>query len=153
MRPVIAIGLAAVVGIGLVGAPLPVRAQDDFGKVELMLYGLTAIYSSTVMTMNAYRAGLLTKEEAKIELDRNEKFLAVLVKCGTKLKREAALDEHQDVSFAQDFLQVCNYLQLALDSFGTFVTEGNELDRKLFDRYLFKGEQAMSRLLKQFSGE
>jgi len=146
--------IAAVVGLALVAAPSAGRAQGamDLDKVELMLHGVTAVYTSTVMAMNAYRSGLLTKDEAVTEIARNEAFLVVLAKCGRKLEREAAPDEHEDISFAQDFVQVCNYLQFAIESFTTFVSEGNELDRKLFDRYLSKGEETMDRLLKEFSG-
>jgi len=39
-------------------------------------------------------------------------------------------------------------LRLALDSFKTYIAEGNTLDQKLFDRYLLMGEQTITRLLK-----
>ena len=155
MKGLIGTIVAVAVGVAVAAAPSPGGAvmTAELAKVELMLHGVTAVYASAVMTMQAYRAGLLTKEEASTEIERNERFLAVLTKCGRNLEREAEPGDHEDVSFAKDFSQVCGYLQLAFESFGVFVSEGNDLDRKLFDRYLFKGEQTMSRLLRSFSGE
>ena len=152
MKRLIGIVLATVIGVSLVprGAD---AAEPDTDILELMLHGVTAVYSSTVMAMNAYRSGLLTKEEANAEIARNKAFLAVLLRCATSLERSSAPDEYDDISFAKDFGQVCSYLEFALDSFSTFVAEGDEIDRRLFDRYLFKGEQTMNRLLKEFSGE
>ena len=130
MKRLIGIALTAVVGFGIVTAPVPARAQVDenIDKVE-------------------YQGGLLTKEEAEAELARNEKLLALLIRCGVELKREATTADHSDLSFMQDYLQVCDYLLLALESFKTYIAERNELDRKLFERYLLKGEQAITRLL------
>jgi hypothetical protein len=98
--------------------------------------------------MKAYQAGLLTKEQAETEITRNEKLLALLTRCGIGLKRAATAASHEDFSFIQDYLQVCDYLRLALDSFKTFIAGENELDQKLFDRYVLKVEQAVTRLLK-----
>jgi len=147
--------VAVAVGVAVAAAPSPGRAvmTADLAKVELMLHGVTAVYASAVMTMQAYRAGLLTKEEASTEIGRNERFLAVLTKCGKTLEREAAPGDDENVSLAKDFLQVCSYLELALGSFEDFVSDGNDIDRKLVDRYLFKCEQTMTRLLRNFSGE
>jgi len=150
VKRLIGMVLAAVIGASLVPRP---AAAADADTMELMLHGVTAVYASTVMAMNAYRSGLLTKEEASAEIARNETFLAVLTRCATSLERSAAPDDYDDIAFAKDFGQVCSYLQLALDSFATFVAEGDDIDRRLFDRYLFKGEQTMNRLLKKFSGE
>jgi len=149
VKRLIGIALTAVVGFGIVTAPVPARAQVDenIDKVELMLHGLIAVHASAVMTMKAYQGGLLTKEEAEAELARNEKLLALLIRCGVELKREATTADHSDLSFMQDYLQVCDYLRLALESFKTYIAERNELDRKLFERYLLKGEQAITRLL------
>ena len=148
MKRLIAIGLAAAVGLGVVVLPAPAQIDDDLEKIELMLHGLIAVHASAVMTMKAYEAGLLTQEEAETEIARNEKLLVLLTRCGVALKRAASTASHEDFSFIQDYLQVCEYLRLALDSFKTFIAEGNELDQKLFDRYLLKVEQAMTRLLK-----
>jgi len=149
VKRLIAITLTAAVGLGVVAAPAlaPAQIDQDLEKVELMLHGLIAVHASAVMAMKAYEAGLLTKEEAETEIARNEKLLALLTRCGIELKRAATTASHEDFSFIQDFLQVCDYLRLALDSFKTFIAEGNELDQKLFDRYLLKAEQTITRLL------
>ena len=152
MKRLIVIALAAAVGIGL-AAPARAQEGEDLEKTELMLHGLMAVHSSAIMTMRAYDAGLLTKEEATSEHARNDKFLAVLSKVAANLERSLTLDEQEEISFAKGFLEVCTYLDLALDSLEKYVTEGNELDRKLFDRYILKAEQAMTRQLKRFSGQ
>jgi hypothetical protein len=151
VKRLIVIALAAAVGLGLAG---PVRAQEgeDLEKTELMLHGLMAVHASAVMTMRAYDAGLLTKEEATSEHARNAKFLAVLSKVAANLDRSLALSEQEEISFAKEFLQVCTYMDLALNSLEKYIAEGNELDHKLFDRYIAKTEEAMTRLLKRFSG-
>lgn len=150
MKRLVAIALVGVVGFGIVMAPVsaPAQVDDDLEKVELMLHGLIAVHASAVMTMKAYQAGLLTKEQAETEITRNEKLLALLTRCGIGLKHAATAASHEDFSFIQDYLQVCDYLRLALDSFRTFIAEENELDQKLFDRYVLKVEQAVTRLLK-----
>lgn len=154
MKRLIGMTMAVAVGLALVAAPAPGPAAgtEDLDKTALMLHGVTAVYSSLALTMNAYRAGLLTAEETTAAVARDEQFLAVLARCGAKLERDAGPEEYDQVSFAKDYRQVCNYLQLALDSFKTFLEEGNELDRKLFDRYLANAEKAVSRMLKGLSG-
>jgi hypothetical protein len=147
--------MVVAVGAGLAAVPAPVRAQEDWDleRLELMLHGLMAVHSSTVMTMAGYRPGLLTKDEATAELERNKRFLAILMKVASRLERDLSVRRDGDVSFAKEYLQVCNYLQLALESFEIYLDEGNELDRELFMRHLVKGERAMSRLLRKHAGE
>jgi hypothetical protein len=149
VKRLIGIMLAAVVGAGVVGAPMSASGQldDDLDKLELMLHGLIAVHASAVMAMKAYDAGLISKEEAETEIARNEKLLALLARCGNELKRGATTASHEDLAFIQDYLQVCEYLRLALDAFRTYIANANTLDQKLFDRYLLKGEQTMTRLL------
>jgi len=150
VKRLIGIALVGLVGFGVVAAPAPASGQidNDLEKLELMLHGLIAVHASCVMAMKAYDAGLLTKEEAQTEIARNEKLLDLLTRCGLALKRAAATASQEDYSFIQDYLQVCEYLRLALDSFKTYIAEGNTLDQKLFDRYLLMGEQTITRLLK-----
>ena len=153
MKRLIAIALAVAVGIGLAAAPARAQEGEDLEKIQLMLHGLMAVHGSAIMTMRAYDAGLLTKEDATGETARNDKFLTVLSKVGANLERALTFEEQDEISFAKEFLQVCTYLDLALDALDKYVAEGNELDRSLFDRYILKTEQAMTRLLKRFSGQ
>ncbi|MBN1916452.1 MAG: hypothetical protein JW889_00970 [Verrucomicrobia bacterium] len=153
LKRFICIGLVVVVGASVVLAPAPTQAQqaEDLEKLQLMLLGLIAVHSSAVMTMEAFRAGLLTKEEAQAEVERNEKFMAVLTKSGTDMKQRLAIDERADTSFIQDYLQVCSYVKLALESLATYIDGEKDLEKRLFDRYVAKCEEAMTRLLKQES--
>jgi len=155
VKRLICIGLVVFVGASIVVAPLPARGQgdEDLEKIQLMLLGVIAVHSSSVIAMEAYRAGLLTKEEATVEVERNQKFLSVLIKIATRMKERLALDEQADMTFMQDYLQVCNYAQLALDSLQTYIDGAKELDRQLFDRYVAKCEETMGRLLKEKSAE
>lgn len=146
---------AAAVVLGVLAAmgPRGAQAAEDVERLELMLHGVTAVYASAVMTMEAYAGGLLTKDEVQAEVARNAKFLALLTRCGAQMERQAAPNDDEAISFAKDFQQVCSYLEFAFDSFATYVGEGNELDAKLFERYLAKAEAAMTRLLQGASGE
>ena len=155
VKRLIGMFVVVVVGAGAVVAPATVRAQEgmDLEKVQLMLLGLIAVHSSSVMTMDAFQARVLTKEEAQAEVARNEKFLAVLMKSGTDMKERLALDNQTDLAFIQDYLQVCTYVQLELESLKAYAEGEKELDQKLFDRYVAKSEEAMTRLLKEQSHE
>ena len=143
------------VGAAVLGTSTPARpaAIEDLDKLALMLHGVQAVYASAAMAMKSYRAGLITQEEAAGEIARNRQFLAVLSKCGAQAESDAGPADYDQVSFAKNFLGVCNYLELALDSFKTFVEEGNDLDSKLFDRQLTNAENAITRMLKQISGQ
>ena len=155
MKRLIGMMIGAAVGLALVGASTPARAAgtEDLDKTALMLHGVQAVYASTAIAMKGYRAGLLTQEEVTAEIARNRQFLAVLSKCGSNIERDAGPADFDEVSFAKNFLQVCNYLELSLDTFETFLGEGNELDSKLFDRQLTNAENAITRMLKQVSGD
>jgi hypothetical protein len=76
----------------------------------------------------------------------------VLTKAATNMKEQLTLDNRADISFMQDYLQVCTYVELALGSLKAYVEGEKELDKQLFDRYVDKCEQAMTRLLKEGSG-
>ena len=155
MKRQIGITLALLAGLGLGVAPAlnDAAAAQDLGKMELMLHGLIAVHASIVIDMNAHVAGALKADDATAEIARNTKFLEVLSKACTELERKVPLGEHDQMSFIKDYKQVCDYLELALDSFSTYLAGGNELDRKLTDRYILRAEKATSRLLKGLAGD
>jgi hypothetical protein len=145
--------VAVAVSVLAATAPRAAQAAEDMEKLELMLHGVTAVYASAAMAMRAYVAGTLTKDDVQAEIKRNTKFLALLTRCGSEMERQAAPDDDEAISFAKDFEQVCSYLDFAFGSLSTYVSEGNDLDAKLFDRYLAKAEAAMTRLLRGASGD
>jgi len=146
------VGIIIALAIGLcVASPRGAAAAEDVEKMQLMLHGATAVYASTVMTMKAYPA-LLTKEEATIEIVRNTQFLDTLSKSASRIEQAASLDDDSDISFAKDYLIVCNYLKFALESLTSYIDDGNDLDRKLAERYIRSADKAMTRLLKSLAG-
>jgi hypothetical protein len=154
VRRLIGMTITVALGLALVLVPRPGRAAgiEDVDKTALMLHGVQAVYASTALAMKGYRAGLLTPEEATAEIARNRGFLAVLSRCGSSLERDAGPADFDQISFSKDILEVCNYLELALGSFETFLQGADELDRKLFDRYVANAENAITRMLKLVSG-
>jgi hypothetical protein len=160
VRRLICIALVVAVG-ALAGGAAPAATttpadstQDiqDVEKLELLLHGAIAVHAGTVLAMSAYTGGVLNKQQAQREIARNAKFLAVIIKIAERMKRQIAIDEQGDISFLQDFLQVCNYLSMALDAFKNFTDEGKDVDETLFDRYIGKSEEAMNRLIESAQG-